>query len=106
MCDGSRSGSHVLAEGVYAMQFLYGVNDDTGNTTYRPADVVEANRQWGLVRSVQVALLMQSSRTNVLMDPSSTTKYLLLDRTITIPRDELHRLYRVYSTTIRLGNLN
>lgn len=105
ICEGNRGGSAVLADNVYAMQFLYGVQNANDETTYKRANLVESNNEWGLVKSVQVALLMESSNQKVSNQSSTTNKYKLLDATITIPDSELHRLYRVYTMTVNLGNM-
>ena len=106
ICEGNRGGQAILAENIYAMQFLYGVQTSNGQTTYKNADSVENDSQWGLVKSVQVALLMESTNKNVFEKSNTKTKYKLLDRTITIPSSDLHRLYRVYTMTMKLGNVN
>lgn len=105
ICEGNRGGKVVLVDGVYAMQFLYGVRTSNGDTSYKNADSIESSNQWGLVNSVQVALLMESSDENVFDTKNSKTKYTLLDKIITIPDYQLRRLYRVYSMTINLANM-
>ncbi len=110
-CTGSRGGGQPITDNVYAMQFLYGVKQDNGQINYKGADAIDnANPpEWGMVRSVQVALLMQSTNPNVLDAPRIKAKdrrYTLLDRQITTPIAEASRLFRVYSTTINLENLN
>lgn len=105
ICRGSRGGSVTLADGVYAMQFLYGVRTGEGDTTYKNATAVEGSREWGLVNSVQVALLMESSEERVFDTDNAQTQYKLLDATITIPQSQLRHAYRVYTMTINLPNM-
>lgn len=104
-CRGSRGGTQAIADNVQAMQLLYGVKQLDGRTIYRNADSVENAKEWGLVNSVLVSLLMMSSR-NVLKQDSDKTSYVLLDKSITVPSDKLRRLYRVYTTSINLENKN
>ena len=105
MCQGSRGGSVTLADGVYAMQFLYGVRTSDGDTTYKNATDVEDSSEWGLVNSVQVALLMESADEEIFDTNNATTQYRLLDATITIPENQLRHAYRVYTMTINLPNM-
>ena len=105
VCEGNRGGQAVLAGNIYAMQFLYGVQNSDGDTTYKNDDSVESDSEWGLVKSIQVALLLESSDKSVFATSSTTNAYTLLDRSITIPSTDLHRLYRVYTSTINLANV-
>jgi hypothetical protein len=105
ICQGSRGGSVTLADGVYAMQFLYGVRTSDGDTTYKNATAVESSSEWGLVNSVQVALLMESVQENVFDSDTVQTQYRLLDATVTIPQEQLRHAYRVYTMTINLPNM-
>ena len=100
MCRGNRGNTQPLVQNVEFMQILYGVKLDNGNTSYRKAN---DNDQWGLVNSVQIALLIRSS-TNILKEPSSKTSYVLLDERRHIDSVDLHRLFRLYTTTINLEN--
>lgn len=105
-CDGSRGGTQPIVENVEAIQYLYGVKQDDGRTVYRTARQVENNDQWGLVRSVQVGLLMRSSNQYVLDEKSTKTEYAVLNARVRIADSDLRRLFRVYTTTINLENLN
>nr|WP_299876462.1 PilW family protein [uncultured Cocleimonas sp.] len=105
-CEGSRGGSQPIVENVEAIQYLYGVMADTGNKVYRTANQVEADDQWALVTSVQVGLLLRSSRQNVLDSPSTKKEYFLLKTKVTVADADLRRLFRVYTTTINLENRN
>ena len=109
-CDGSRGGGQPIADNVYAIQYLYGVTKDPqdpalAKTIYKNADAVEAADEWGLVNSVQIALLMRSEGQYVL-DQAGDASYKLLDRTINISSDQRRRLYRIYSTTVNIENMN
>lgn len=103
-CDGSRGNSQPLVNGVEAMQILYGVKDGE-TTTYKRANKVEQFGEWGMVTSVQVALLLRSS-SKILKQDSQKTKYTLLDNSWDISDSDLRHLFRVYTTTINLENLN
>ena len=105
-CQGSRGGKQPIVDNVEAIQYLYGVTNTTGNTYYRRADQVEDDDQWGLVTSVQVGLLMRSSQQYLLKTPSTKKEYYLLKRKVEISSSDLRRLFRVYTTTINLENLN
>ena len=104
-CQGSRGGTQPIVDNVEAIQYLYGVTDSTGKTFYRRADQVESKGQWGMVTSVQVGLLMRSSRQHLLKEPSSKKIYYLLKRKVDIADRDLRRLFKVYTTTINLENL-
>ncbi len=104
-CDGSRGGGQPIVDNVSAIQYLYGVRQDTGTTVYKRANAVESGDQWGLVNSVQIGLLMQSKQQNVLPE-SGPASYKLLDETISISATQRKRLYRIYTTTVNLENMN
>jgi len=103
-CRGNRGGTTPLVENIEYLQFLYGVTHVNGTTEYLKSDNVETGNLWAYVTSVRVGLLVRSSRKNLLKVASTKTRYLLLDRNV--PVNELHRLYRVYTTTINLPNRN
>ena len=105
-CQGNRADEQPLVENVYALQFLYGVKQDDGKKIYRNATKVEDLDQWGLVNSVQIGLLMQSSDSYILDVDSSTISYILLDEKINIPANQRRHLYRMYNTTVNLENWN
>lgn len=104
-CRGSRGNTQPIADNIQAMQFLYGVKQLDGTTVYRKANHVENQSQWGLVNSVQVGLLMRSSK-KVLKEDSDKFKYVLLDRNINIPSGQRRHLFRVYTASINLENKN
>ena len=105
-CQGSRGGTQPIANNVEAIQYLYGVTDNTGKTYYREADDIEDADQWGMVTSVQVGLLMRSSQQYLLKTPSAKTEYYLLKNKIVIAGQDLKRLFKVYTTTINLENVS
>jgi len=105
-CDGNRGGTQPLANNVEAVQYLYGVREPDNSVTYKRADVVSADNDWEKVRSVQVALLLRSDEQNLLKENSSKTFYSLLDKKVDIDASDLKRLFRVYTTTINIENLN
>ena len=109
-CDGSRGGGQPIADNVYAIQYLYGVAKDSqdpkiAKTVYKNANAVELKDEWGLVNSVQIALLMQSKEQYVL-DQAGKDSYKLLDKKISIDANQRRRLYRIYTTTVNLENMN
>ena len=104
-CDGSRGGTQRIADNVYAIQYLYGVKQDTGTTIYKEANKVEDDDQWELVNSVQIALLMRSEEKNA-TTKTSKASYKLLNRSVYIPPSHRHRIYRIYTTTVNLENMN
>lgn len=103
-CDGNRRGSIPIVNDVEAIQFLYGVKNETGQVTFRRANQVTAANQWPMVSSVQVGLLMRSSNKFVLDKPSSKTSYNLLRQRINIHSRDQRRLFKIYTTTINLEN--
>jgi len=104
VCDGSRGGANqAIADNIEAMQILYGIQRDNGNAIYRNA--AEVGTDWGLVTSVQIALLVRSAN-NILQQASDQTQYTLLDNSVTINDADRRRLFRVYTTTIHLANQN
>lgn len=105
-CDGSRGGREMIVDNVEAVQYLYGVRQDNGNTIYRTADEVEAAGQWGMVNSVQVGLLMRSPSQLVLDVASTKNTYKLLGGNVDIATTDLRRLFRIYTNTINLENKN
>ncbi len=108
-CEGSRSSQEEpqpIISNVEAVQYLYGVQTDTNTKIYRTATEVENDNQWGMVTSVQVGLLLRSSKKYVLDKPSDKKVYYLLKEKITIDDSDLRRLFRVYTTTINLENKN
>jgi len=101
-CRGNRGGTQPLVENIEYLQFLYGVTSDDGTTRYLNANKVESSNKWGLVKSVQVGLLIRSSREYLLKEDSDKEIYVLLDRKVKII--DKRRLYRIYTTTINLPN--
>jgi len=103
-CRGSRGGVQPLVEDIQNIQYLYGVTQDDGTTKYLKASLVESNDWWGLVKSVQVGLLVRSSE-KYLLKEDGPDKFIVLDKKITISESERRRMYRVYTTTINLPNM-
>lgn len=103
-CRGSRGGVQPLIEDIQNIQYLYGVTQDNGTTKYLNATLVENNDWWGLVKSVQIGLLIRSSE-KYLLKENGPDKYIVLDKKISIDDSERRRLYRVYTTTINLPNM-
>ena len=105
-CDGSRGGTQPIVDNVEAIQYLYGIREDNNSVTFKNSDTVTADNDWEKVRSVQVAMLMRSSNAFVLNQDSDKTFYSLLDTRVDIDSADLRRLFRVYTTTINLENMN
>ncbi len=105
-CDGNRGGTQPIASNVEAVQYLYGVREANNSVIFKNADSVRDDNDWEKVRSVQVALLMRSSQDFILDEYSSKTFYSLLDTRVDIDSSDLKRLFRVYTTTINLENMN
>ncbi|RVU84038.1 hypothetical protein EOL70_14640 [Leucothrix sargassi] len=100
-CRGSRAGyAQPIAENIENMQFMFGVIDDNGNYQYRNAEDISAASQWGLVVSVQAAILVRSEKE--VLETAEVKNFILLDEEITTAKDR--RLYRVYTTSIVLPN--
>lgn len=107
MCHGSRGGTQSIVDNVHAMQFLYGVRDEgTNSTAYRTADEVDASDRWGQVVSVKVGLLMRSSAQFLLKQDITDITFKVLDQDVEIPEADRRRLFRLYTSTINLENLN
>lgn len=104
-CHGSRGNTQPLVQNIEYMQILYGVKQANGQVSYRKANDVESADQWGQVISVQIALLVRSS-SDVLEVPSSKIWYTLLDVRREVETADLRHLFRVYTTTINLANIN
>ena len=103
-CEGSRGGNIQIANDIEAIQYLYGVRNAAGETNYRTATQVRSADQWPMVTSVQVGLLMRSSKQYVLDKDATKTRYNLLKENIDIHDRDKRRLFRVYTTTINLEN--
>jgi len=57
-----------------------------------------------MVASVQVGLLMRSSKQYVLDQKSTKKRYNILNQWVDIADADLRRLFKVYTTTINLEN--
>jgi len=107
-CAGSRnSQTHVVAEGIENIQYLYGVDTDGDdfvdrylNATNLSAIALANPNIWNTVSSVQVAILIRSSKP--VKKTAESKQYTLLDTTITSGTDKYKR--EVFTTTIRLRN--
>lgn len=99
-----------LVSGVENMQVLYGVDTDGDKipNAFVPADVVYANKDWGNVVSLRIALVTQSDDNSVDTTPATAATYTVLDSsatygvTLTAPKDR--RLRRVFQETISIRN--
>ena len=97
-CTTSRNQTYPIANGIEAIQYLYGVRK-AGLTTYDNATKVETNGDWGNVISVQVAMLVRSTeKTNT---TNQSMKYALLDTTV---QTNDRYIRKIYNKTIYLKN--
>jgi type IV pilus assembly protein PilW len=99
-CTTSRNRTYPIANGIEAIQYLYGVRK-LGSTRYKNATNVEADNDWENVISVQVGMLVRS--TDKMNTVNKQMRYALLDTTIT-KNDKYIR--KIYNTTIYLKNMD
>lgn len=104
-CQGSRGGTLTVANNIEAVKYLYGVRDSNGGIYYRSGTQVSNQGQWGEVSSVQVGLLVRSAESNILAKLGAD-KHFVLRFTINIADRDRRRLFKVYTTTISLNNVN
>ncbi|MGB3916483.1 PilW family protein [Thiothrix litoralis] len=101
-CSGSVSANkQSVAQGVDAMQFMYGVDADGNDSVdqYLTATQVTTANAWDRVISIKVALLMRSIEPVLPVKESKT--YRLLDKDVV--RDDRYQ-HVVYNTVIQLRN--
>jgi prepilin-type N-terminal cleavage/methylation domain-containing protein len=102
-CAGSRGENAVpVAEGVEAMQFAYGLdeNDDGTVDTYLDAAAVKAANRWYQVRTIKASLLIRSREP--VFNANEARDYTLLNTTYS-RNDRYQRT--VHNTVIYLRNL-
>lgn len=99
-CTTSRNKTHPIANGIEAIQYLYGIRK-SGSTIYKNATNVEADSDWGNVISVQVGMLVRS--TNRVKKTKEEITYSLLDTNIVT---DDHHIRKMYNTTIYLKNMD
>lgn len=102
-CAGSRSAEAIsIAEGIEAMQFVYGLdqNDDGTVDNYLDATAVKAANSWYQVRTIKAALLIRSREP--IFNAAEDRDYTLLDTTYS-RNDRYQRT--VHTTVIYLRNL-
>lgn len=103
LCAGSRGTQVVpVAEGVEAMQFAYGLDQDDDGTvdTYLNAAAVKAASRWYQVRTIKASLLMRSREP--VFSGAEARNYTLLETTYS-RNDRYQRT--VHSAVIYLRNL-
>lgn len=113
LCERSVAGAVVskqpLVSGVKLMKALYGVDDDSSGYANRyltPAQV-DAESKWKNIVSIRIGLVADSaeySKPVGMRWPSSSTLSLLGMDYIVPANDE--KVYRVFTTTVQLRNLN
>lgn len=100
-CTGSRANaSEVIAEGIENMQVLYGINIDDDPEVDRYINASQVAAFEDNIVSVQIAVLVRSSRE--VKDFSESKVYSLLDNAYTSPNDRFMRA--VFTNTINLRN--
>ncbi len=103
-CAGSQTNELVpIAENVENIQVLYGINadDDPSRTVERYVNADNVGSDWGLVVSIQVAILV---RTPIeVKQQAESQSFSLLDVQVDSPNDRFQRA--VFTTTINLRNI-
>ncbi|WP_298612553.1 PilW family protein [uncultured Thiothrix sp.] len=102
-CAGSRGNAAIpVAEGVEAMQFAYGLdqNDDGTVDTYLDATAVKAANAWYQVRTIKASVLVRSREP--VFNSAEARDYTLLDTTYS-RNDRYQRT--VHTAVIYLRNL-
>ncbi|HPY39440.1 MAG TPA: PilW family protein [Thiolinea sp.] len=102
-CAGSRGTQPIaVAEGVEAMQFAYGLDEDGNGTvdTYLDATSVSTANRWSEVRAIKAALLMRSREPA--FDVAESKDYTLLGTTFN--RNDRYQ-HTVHTAVIYLRNL-
>ncbi len=100
-CVGSRSATkEIIANGIENMQFLYGVNIDADPDVDRYINATQVDTFADNIVSVQIAILVRSSR--AVKEQPESIQYSLLDSVYTSPNDRFMRA--VFTTTVSLRN--
>ena len=100
-CAGSRSATiETIADNIENMQFLYGVNIDEDPEVDRYINATQVGTFADNIVSVQIALVVRSSR--AVKDRPEEIEYSLLDSVYTSPNDRFMRA--VFTTTVSLRN--
>lgn len=117
--DGTYEFSQAIVSGIKQMRVLYGIDDNTADgyaNRYLTANMVEdedinppppgRTENWVRVVSLRIGLIASSGDTELpeSMRPESPQELDLLGMTYTAP-DTSH-IYRAYTTTISLRNMN
>ncbi len=100
-CAGSRDGNvQVIADGIENMQFLYGLDTTDDGRVNRYVNANNVGAFWNSVLSVQVAILVSSTKDVKAQNEQIT--YTLLDQPVIAPNDKKQRA--VFTTTVRIRN--
>lgn len=100
-CAGSRTATkEIIAEDIENLQILYGVNIDADPEVDRYINATQVGAFTDNIVSVQIAILVRSSRE--VKDSPESIEYSLLDSVFTAPNDRFLRA--VFTTTISLRN--
>lgn len=100
-CSGSRSNApEPIVEGIENMQILYGIDNDGDPEVDRYVNATQMGTFIDNVKSVQIAVLVRSSRE--VKEKAESKVYSLLDVAYPSPTDRYMRA--VFTTTIKLRN--
>jgi len=109
MCQKIGSTAKPLVSGVKLMKALYGVDDtaDGYANRYLTASQVNTLDKWRNIVSIRVGLVVDSAEQSQPLDMRSDTAQTLslLGMDYTVPAND-EKLYKVFSATVQLRNLN
>ena len=109
MCQVTGKTAEPLVSGVKLMKALYGI-DDTANgyaNRYLTASQVNSLDKWRNIVSMRVGVVVDSAEQSTPLDTRSDTAQTLslLGMDYTVPAND-ENLYKVFSATVQLRNLN
>ena len=96
-----------LVSGIKLMKVLYGVDDDADGYADRYLTAGSLTGFWSNIVSIRVGLVVNSGERNQPLDMRSDTDQTLslLGMDYTVPAND-EKLYKVFSATVQLRNLN
>jgi hypothetical protein len=108
-CQVTGKAAKPLVSGVKLMKALYGIDDtaDGYANRYLTASQVNTLDKWRNIVSIRVGLVVNSGERNQPLDMRSDTDQTLslLGMDYTVPAND-EKLYKVFSATVQLRNLN
>ena len=109
MCQVTGKTAKPLVSGVKLMKGLYGVDDNADGyaNRYLTASQINALDKWRNIVSMRVGLIVDSAEQSQPLDMRSDTDQTLslLGMDYTVPAND-EKLYKVFSATVQLRNLN